>query len=213
MSQSIDAKTLELISSKICHDLISPIGAINNGVEIFEEMGADGADDVIALIAASAQLAAAKLKAYRIAYGAGGSDSTIQPKNAHTVVEEVLAHEKRTTQDWDANTPFTDNGENPIGLAKIITAYLLLMIECLPRGGVISAQKGDGHTLVISAKGTNPLLKENFEGCLRQTVSLEDLSPALTHAFMTGFLAIHYGFTLNTIVHNDDELTFTINMP
>ncbi|MEM7679932.1 MAG: histidine phosphotransferase family protein [Pseudomonadota bacterium] len=210
MSDTIDAKTLELISSKICHDLISPIGAINNGVEIFQEMG--GGEDVMDLIATSADLASAKLKAYRIAYGAGGSDATIKPSDAHTVIAGILEHEKRITQEWD---PSASLGPEmlPTGTAKMLTAFLLLTLECLPRGGVISAAAGDDNTIVIEATGESPLLKDGFEDCLRQSVNLVDLSPTLTHAFMTGFLAKHYKFDIMSVEHDDTRIAMIVKLP
>lgn len=210
MSETIDAKTLELICSKICHDMISPIGAINNGIEIFEEMG--GGDEVMELIATSADLASAKLKAYRIAYGAGGSDATVKPSDAHTAIAGILEHEKRITQDWD---PSASLGPEmlPPGTAKMLTAFLLLTLECLPRGGTISVKAHGDNMIAIEAKGDKPLLKDGFEECLRQTASLSDLSPALTHAFMTGFLAKHYKFDVVEVQHDDSHVAMILKLP
>ena len=215
MSTSINAKTLELITSKVLHDLISPIGAINNGVEIFQEMGDDAGEEVIDLIASSAAIASAKLKAYRIAYGAGGADANLKPADAHQAFADILEHEKRVTQDWDPGAPLFDGEESPTGLTKILVAFLLLALECLPRGGVVSVKKSDDqeNTIVIQAEGNAPLLKEGFEDCLRQNASLEDLSPALTHAFMTGFIALNYGFSLNSINHTDTSLQLKVALP
>ena len=67
------------VASRICHDLISPVGAINNGVEFMEEMGEDPEQrkDALGLISHSASQASAKLQAFRIAYGAGGRDNNV----------------------------------------------------------------------------------------------------------------------------------------
>jgi len=72
MSVTIDTDILELMASKVCHDLISPIGAVNNGIEFLTEMGPDAGEEVTDLIAFSASQASAKLKAFRMAYGVGG---------------------------------------------------------------------------------------------------------------------------------------------
>ena len=74
---------LEALSSKICHDLISPIGAVNNGLEILEELGADAGEEVIELISFSAAQASAKLRAFRMVYGSGGSDNNLKASDAH----------------------------------------------------------------------------------------------------------------------------------
>ena len=60
-----------LLCSRICHDIISPVGAINNGLELLEEGGAD--EDAMALIKSSARNASARLQFARIAFGAAGS--------------------------------------------------------------------------------------------------------------------------------------------
>lgn len=209
---TIDAKTLELITSKICHDLISPIGAINNGLEIMEEMGPDSGMDVTDLIASSAQIASAKLKAFRLAYGAGGSDANIKLSDAHSALQGILDHERRLSQDWD---PSVKIGPEmlPKGTAKMIACFLLLAMECLPKGGVLRVSTGDEGQVIISGEGENPILKDGFEGCIHQTISLQDVSPALTHAFMTGFLAKDYGFDVVNIERTEGKLIFALQLP
>jgi histidine phosphotransferase ChpT len=59
-----------LLCSRVCHDIISPVGAINNGLELLDEGGAD--EDAMQLIRASARVASARLKYARIAFGAAG---------------------------------------------------------------------------------------------------------------------------------------------
>ena len=70
------ASVIELLASRICHDLVSPVGAINNGVEFMEEMGDDAEQrkEALGLISHSASQASAKLMAFRIAYGSGGRE-------------------------------------------------------------------------------------------------------------------------------------------
>jgi histidine phosphotransferase ChpT len=86
-AKPIDVAMLEVLASKICHDLISPIGAVNNGVELIEDMGPDAGPEATALIAFSAQQASAKLQAFRMAYGIGGADSNIKPEDVHKAIE------------------------------------------------------------------------------------------------------------------------------
>ena len=102
MSNTIDTGILEILSSKICHDLISPIGAVNNGIEFLTEMGPDAGEEVTDLIAFSANQASAKLKAYRMAYGAGGADDSIKPEEVDQAIEDIISAEGKIKQDWDA---------------------------------------------------------------------------------------------------------------
>jgi hypothetical protein len=75
MGQSIDARLLELISARLCHDLVGPVSAIGNGVELVTEFGEDMRGEALALIAQSAAEAANRLQFFRIAFGsAAGAD-------------------------------------------------------------------------------------------------------------------------------------------
>ena len=77
MTVVLNPRVLELVSSRICHDLVSPVGAINNGVELIQELGEDAGAEAMQLIAASAVQASARLKCFRLAYGAAGTDKNI----------------------------------------------------------------------------------------------------------------------------------------
>ena len=67
----LDLQVFELLCSRLCHDLVSPVGAINNGVELLAELGPD--EEALKLVGQSAQAAARRLKFYRVAYGAAGA--------------------------------------------------------------------------------------------------------------------------------------------
>src|SRR5438445_7741277 len=81
MSVSVDLRVLELVCSRICHDLVSPVGAVNNGVELIREMADDEApssgleSEALALIAHSAEQGSRRLRVLRLAYGAAGADA------------------------------------------------------------------------------------------------------------------------------------------
>lgn len=213
MSFTLSPHILELLSSKICHDLISPIGAINNGIEFMEEMGADGMQDAAQLISYSANKAASKLKAYRMAYGAGGADSIHKPADVHAVIESVIGEDGKITQLWDANADvvdFTPEGMYPKGFCKTLTSILLVAISCLPRGGNIDVQKTpDGETLVY-ARGQGSSLREGHKNALEQTTAEEDLDTATIHPYVCGMLAQRYGLKTYIKAENPDEVVFAI---
>src|SRR5450432_3389347 len=74
MSALIDMRVLDLLSARLCHELISPVGAIANGVELLGEDDPDFVQEATALIAESAKKAGQRLQFYRFAYGALSSD-------------------------------------------------------------------------------------------------------------------------------------------
>ena len=92
----IDLRVLELLSSKICHDLISPVSAINNGVELIEDIGGSVVDEAMQLIGTSAGLAARRLKMFRIAYGRAGSEENVPLKDVRQIIEGYFQDSKIT---------------------------------------------------------------------------------------------------------------------
>jgi histidine phosphotransferase ChpT len=211
LSKNTDIALLELMASKICHDLISPIGAINNGVEIFGEMDEEGGKEVMELIAFSAQQASAKLQAYRMAYGAGGADSSIKPEEVHKTIENIVGAEKKIRQQWDPHAPLGP-AERPNGFAKVLVSVLMLAMEALPKGGMIAAL-ADGNNVAIMARGDDAGLRPGMEDALSGSMPFEKLEPKFMHAYMCGLNARNYGFTLSVKEKNEGYIVFSLVVP
>ena len=97
-----DLRIAELLCSRLCHDLVSPIGAVNNGVELMEEFGG-ASDEAMALIGASGKQAARRLQYYRIAFGLAGSQIAQSLDDTKAVVTGFLEGGK-VAADWDPAT-------------------------------------------------------------------------------------------------------------
>ena len=142
-----------LLCSRVCHDIISPVGAINNGLELLDEGGAD--EDAMKLIRASARNASARLQFARIAFGAAGSAGmVIDTGDAQTVAAAFLRNEK---------PEFEWNGPRwllPKKNVKLLLNLILVANGAIPRGGKISVTL-DGvdsnPRFTISARG--PMLR------------------------------------------------------
>ncbi len=207
----VSIHVLELLASKICHDLISPVGAVSNGVEILEELGADAGDDVTNLISFSATQASSKLKTMRMAYGLGGSDDSIKMEDVHQLFADYIAGEKRLSQDWD---PYADLGVEPQrALAKMVLCGLLLVVEALPKGGVLSVTAGDqAGDILVKGTGENAGFRDGFKEAIDQSADVEDLSPKLVHGYVTGLLAKHYDYGLR-IEEAEDSVHLIVSAP
>lgn len=195
-------KLLELMASKVCHDLISPIGAVSNGVEFLEEMsggdsGSEGMDsDAVNLIAFSAGQASAKLKLFRLAYGAGGSDPSVKIEDVHKVFGEYISGDKRVTQDWDPHAPLglTDP---PPGLPKILACLLLVMVDTLPKGGLVHVLDGGDGSMHVKSVGDNAGFREGYKEALSGVEKPGNLEPKTIHPFLTYLLCAHYGYSIH----------------
>lgn len=207
-NQTVDAAVLELMASRICHDLISPVGAVNNGVEFLQEdMGTDPGE-AIALIAMSAQNAGARLQVFRLAYGTGGRDSTIKPEDVHKIFENLLIIEEKVKQDWDPLATFTGY-DRPEGFSKILLCTLLLTHEALPKGGTIAVSH-DGGVTTVTGTGPDAHIRPQVEQALKRDLDVSVIDPRLVHPYISGVMAAQYGFALTVAEQAEGRIIFRI---
>jgi histidine phosphotransferase ChpT len=120
-----------LLCSRVCHDVISPVGALNNGIELLDEGGAD--EDAMNLIRTSARNASARLQFARIAFGAAGSAGMmIDTGDAEAVATGYLRNEKPELV-WNGGRALL-----PKNKVKLLLNLLLVAHACIPRGGKIT---------------------------------------------------------------------------
>jgi len=205
----MDTAVLEILASRICHDIISPVGAVHNGVEFLEEMGVEAGGDAIALIAHSANNAAAKLQVFRLVYGQGGADPSIRAEDVRKAFAGLIDADGKVKQDWD---PFTLNrDEAPDGFCKMLMGCMLLAQESLPKGGTVKVEQPDNRTLLIIAEGTDagsrPLIRE----ALAQKLTIEQIDPRLVHPFVLSLLADKYGFKVEIGAQETGKVTYKLS--
>ncbi|MCI4661958.1 MAG: histidine phosphotransferase family protein [Neomegalonema sp.] len=166
MSAHIDDLTLaSLLSSKICHDLVGPVGALNNGIEIINDgADADLKEHAFQLVTTSARQAAARLQFFRAAFGAGGSlGEMMQVQEIQTLTGDFLDG-SRVALEWSPS-------ENAISrdAVRLLLNLMLIGVDSLPRGGRLrmgAVQRG-GMNLIIMAEGRNATLSERAREILR----------------------------------------------
>lgn len=128
-----------LLCSRICHDIISPVGAINNGLELLDEGGAD--EDAMNLIRTSARNASARLQFARIAFGAAGSAGMmIDTGDAEAVAAAYIKNEKPEFE-WVGRRALL-----PKNKVKLLLNLILVSIGTIPRGGKIKVELDDVET-------------------------------------------------------------------
>lgn len=159
MSMINDLSALDLaalVSSRICHDIISPVGAITNGLEVLDD---DGNEDMrefaMDLIRKSARQASAKLQFARLAFGAAGSaGSEIDLGDARSVAEGFLENEKAEIE-W--RVPRLLMAKNKV---KLLLNLILIANQCVPRGGTITVKmEGDAENPSFELTATGSYAK------------------------------------------------------
>lgn len=174
MGVSIDLRVLELLSSRLCHELISPVGAINNGIELMDEDDAEFVKDATKLIATSARTAGKRLDFYRFAYGSGRAG------NGREVVMGLLEGGKSRCEWDDAVTAL------PIDWQRIACNMVVLAVEALPRGGTVQVSPAAGKTgVVVKAAGETINLMPELRVVLGGNTAVADLTARSIHAYYT----------------------------
>jgi len=132
----MDTRLIELLMSRVCHDLISPVGAVVNGVELIEESGTAVADGAMVLIAKSARLASRRLQFFRMAYGAAGAGSDRSLGDARQLAGDFLADGKVALEWSDEGAGRTARAG--AGGIKLLLNMVAVGAESLPRGGKLT---------------------------------------------------------------------------
>lgn len=205
MSQS-GVDLAALLCSKLCHDLLSPVGAINNGLELLEdETDPEMRDRCMDLLADSARASADKLKYFRLAFGAaGGFGDEVDPAEAKQLVESLVGDQGKITLGWAVQ-----NGTLPKKAIKILLNLALIAREALVRGGKldVGAEQGDnGIEVVIRAEGPKIALDEGIRAALEGTLPQSELTARTAAAWMSRELSSENGGDLRVSPPSGTEL-------
>lgn len=142
-----------LLCSRVCHDIISPVGAISNGLELLDEGGAD--EDAMQLIRLSARNASARLQFARIAFGAAGSAGMqIDTGDAEAVATAFMKNEKPEFEWIGARALLPKNK------VKLLLNLILVASAAIPRGGKLTVRLDDLNgepKFTLTARG--PMLR------------------------------------------------------
>ncbi len=139
-----DLVLLSLLCSKLCHDLVGPVSAVGNGVEILEdENDPEMRQQAIGLLAHSAELAANRLKFMRLAFGAaGGEGVAISINEARQTAADFLA-DGRGELVWPSTQDEEGLGPDKTGI-KVLLNLILIANDTIPRGGQVHVTLGHG---------------------------------------------------------------------
>jgi len=174
---TIDLRIAELLAARLCHELVSPVGAINNGVELLED-DPDFAADAAGLIGQSAVQATRRLQFYRIAYG---STAPIALELGRKAALDLFADGKIAC-DWP---------ETLVPEIKLACNLLLVAAEALPRGGRLVLVGAD--PLEIRAEGEGARLPAHLPDALTGASGADTVDARSVQAAFTGALARRAG--------------------
>jgi len=192
-----------LLCSRVCHDVISPVGAIVNGLEVLEgEQDEEMRAVAMELIKKSAMSASARLQFCRLAFGAAGSfGASIDTADAEKAARDVFATD-RTTLQWIAARRLASRNS-----VKLLLNLCLIGNGAIPRGGVITVDLSDGEgaamSMRVEAKGVNARLSQATADVLANPIPVEAIDGHSIQLYFTTLLARECQATLNVSTAQD----------
>jgi len=183
-----------LLCSRVCHDVISPVGAIGNGIEVLEDEGAaDMREMALELIVKSARQASHRLQFTRLAFGAAGSaGAQLDTGDAEQVVRGMI-EDDRIRVEWRLPRELL-----PKNRVKLLLNLVLLAASTIPRGGVIKVEGAGGLSgFTLASTGTQSRIPEAVEALIAGTIPAGGLDAHSVQPFYAGLLARDSGIAVS----------------
>ncbi len=195
-----------LFCSRLCHDLLSPVGAMSNGLELLADETDQGMRvQIMGLLSDSARVSANKLKFFRLAFGAaGGFGDRVDTGEARLAIEGLLTGDGKIAVDWLVEDAHLDKAA-----VKVMLNLALLAGEALVRGGRLAVgaeSRGSTTELVIRAEGARLVLDPEVASTLAAGHATP--TPKLVPAWLIHSLAAVSGGHAQVVSPEDGVLLF-----
>ncbi len=187
-----------LLCSRLCHDLLSPIGALNNGIELLaDEHDPEMRARCLDLLAESARASANKLKFFRLAFGAaGGFGDEVDTREARTAIDGLFGGDGRIQIGW-----MVEEATMSKSALKVLLNLVLIAGDALVRGGrldVGAERFPGGIDIVIRAEGTRVILDSDLKRVLDGEANENEIAPRAAAAWLARSLVEEGGGQLQT---------------
>ena len=202
-----------LLCSRLCHDLLSPVGALNNGIELLaDEHDPDMRARCLDLLADSARASANKLKFFRLAFGAaGGFGDEVDTREARAAIEGLFGGEGRIQLGWMIDEPTMSKSA-----LKILLNLVLIAGDALVRGGSldVGAEKHEaGLDIVVRAEGSRIVLDPELRKVLVGETPEDEVAPRAAAAWLVHCLVEEGGGQIQLADEQDGMLLVGASLP
>ena len=209
---SADIRLMELLCTRLCHDITGPVGAIANGAELLEEGDAEMKDQAMELITQSGREAVNRLQFYRMAYGKISGRGEACLADYKTLIKNFFGGGK-ITLDWPDS--HTDAANIPVSrhMARLMLNLVILAAGTLIRGGTISIrlqQREHEKMMIVSASGMTVKWDEHLQKALNLKMNIDALEPHTVQAYFTGAMVKEQGMALG-LQQGTDTFEFTLS--
>lgn len=193
MNSTSETELAALMCSRLCHDMLSPVGALSNGLELLaDEKDPEMRARCIELLEQSARISTAKLKFFRLAFGAaGGFGDAVPVEEAQSVIDTLVGEARGVEANWAISA-----SSLPKPAVKVMLNLAQIGLDALIRGGTldIGAELHDGnYEIVVRASGDRIAFDETIGRALQGELAPGELSSRTAAAHMIAMLAEELG--------------------
>ncbi|MFO0997614.1 MAG: histidine phosphotransferase family protein [Alphaproteobacteria bacterium] len=208
MGVAVDLRVVELLCSRLCHDLVSPVGAVSNGVELLSELGGAPDAEALTLVGQSAQNAARRLRFFRAAYGATAA-SNISVGEIRELAAGMVGDRHIAVQ-LEPGMALPSHQTS----IKLLLNMILMGAESLPRGGTIHVrvEQGARSAIAVSAEGAGAILPDGVGEALNG-IPVESLTARTVQSYFTGRLAEACGTRINVSDREPSRIVLEAVLP
>ena len=202
-----------LLCSRLCHDLLSPVGAMNNGIELLaDEQDPEMRERCLELLTESARASANKLKFFRLAFGAGGGfGDDIDTREAKSALEGLYGPEKRIELGW-----VVAGDRLPKGAVKLLLNLAMIAGDGLVRGGQldIGVERSERSIeMVIRAEGPRVLVDPSLRATIVKGAAGGTVEPRAAGAWLAHELATEAGGSIQLSDLSAEVLVIGVTLP
>jgi histidine phosphotransferase ChpT len=202
-----------LLCSRLCHDLLSPVGALNNGIELLaDEHDPEMRARCLDLLGESARASANKLKFFRLAFGAaGGFADEVDAREARAAIEGLFGSDGRIQLGWMVDEPVISKAA-----LKVLLNIALIAGDALVRGGSldVGAEKHDhGLDIVVRAQGSRIVLDPELRKVLAGETGEDEVAPRAAAAWLVHCLVEEGGGQIQLADEQEGLLIIGASIP
>ncbi|MFU7528818.1 histidine phosphotransferase family protein [Qipengyuania sp. ASV99] len=192
-----------MMCSRLCHDMLSPVGALSNGLELLaDERDPEMRARCVELLEQSARISTQKLKFFRLAFGAaGGFGEAVPVEEAQDVISALAGENKRVELNWAIA-----EASLPKPAIKVLLNLAQIALDALVRGGTldIGAERRDGNVEIVArAVGPRIAFDETIGAALQGDLDPADITSRTAAAHMIALLAEEMGGGLQYALSED----------
>lgn len=203
-----------MLCTRLCHDVVGPIGAINNGLELLADPSVGMEDEVIDLIRRSAEESSHRLQFFRAAFGLSrGSSGSTTVDNVKQLTEGLFAGGKVELDWFEGPLPATPVAAGT--LPQLLLNVVLCASEALPRGGRVAvrfAEQDGALVMRVTANGASINITDAARRGLTGAGDVDGLDARSVQPYLAGQLAASMGSALELSQPTADSIEISASL-